>query len=29
MTEGAALSWYWAGVVVLAIAIWVVWAMAT
>jgi hypothetical protein len=29
MTERAALSWYWAGVVVLAIAIWIAWTAAT
>jgi hypothetical protein len=29
MTERAALSWDWAGVVVLAIAIWIAWAAAT
>jgi hypothetical protein len=29
MTEGATLNLYWACVVVLAIAIWVAWGMAT
>jgi hypothetical protein len=29
MTEGAAVNLYWAGVVVLAIAIWIAWTAAT
>jgi hypothetical protein len=29
MTEGATLNLYWAGVVVLTIAIWIAWGTAT